>query len=142
MSDVHLHPLTAEELAEVKIAVRALIDVLPPGDDERGKARALLMSASEKLDRHWCAWCPSEIRDLSAVAYNAVVNQGSGRFLRKMGDLQRAVNRYRPPVEEHFRAINEFEARQPRCSQLEGCEIRPGGAFHNAECAVEKTRRA
>lgn len=138
--DRHVHPLTAEEHAEVIFAVQVMISALPEGDDERGVARARLVEALAKLEAHWCAWCPVEVRDLYANAYNAFVNYGSGRERKKMGDLQRCLTSREPEVEQHFRDTNEWNAKQPLCARLPGCQIRPAGRFHDAECPVEKGR--
>lgn len=54
---------------------------------------------------HSCMWCPVEVRDLAAVAYNAVVNYGTARERQKMADLKEAVDRYRPAMDAHFAAL-------------------------------------
>lgn len=146
----YVHPLTPEEHAEVVLAVKVMIDVLPSEEafdgldimgDARTEARTRLVSALDKLEAHWCAWCPLEVRDLAAVAHNAAVNSGNERARKKMGDLFRALNAYEPIRDAHFRAINEWDAKQPLCDRLPGCGIKPGGHFHDPECAVEKSRR-
>lgn len=146
----YVHPLTPEEHFEVVAAVKAMIDVLPSEEafdrlgisgDVRTEARSLLVSALGKLEAHWCAWCPVEVRDLAAVAHNAVVNYGNESERKKMRALLQAINDYEPIRDAHFRAIDEWDAKQPICDRLPGCRIRPGGHFHDPECAVEKAHR-
>ncbi len=131
--NIYLHPLTSTELFEVKAAVDAMIEVLPEGDDERGQARVALVSAREKLDRHWCAWCPVDVRDLAANAHNAFVNHGSGRAQKKMADLGHAINHYQRDIDAHFAAVFP-DSLAPRCAHLVGCETRPGGTWHDTAC--------
>jgi len=137
----YVHPLTQEEHFEVVLAVKALMDVLPPGDDLRGEARARLESALQKLEAHWCPWCPAECRDLYAQAYNVVVNQGSERLGKKLASLTRSIPFRTRAVDEHFRETNEWNAKQPICTWLEGCRIGPGGRWHDPECPVETANR-
>ena len=72
---------------------------------------------------------------LMACAYNAAVNHGTSRGLRKMGDLIRAINRCERVegfvmltrlVEDGV--IGSFTA----CP--DECEMRPGGLFHAQDC--------
>jgi hypothetical protein len=140
-NEVYLHPVTYEERAEIILAVKAMIDVLPEGDDMRGQARERLVSSLTKLEAHWCAWCPVEVRDLTAVAHNAVVNHGTERGRRKMGDLARTVTHYRKPLDEHFRDSRTTQARRDDCTH-DGCEIRPGGTFHHGSCPKNPERKS
>lgn len=138
----HVHPLAPEEHAEVVLAVQARIGVLPEGDDDRGQARERLVGALEKLERHWCPWCPGETRNLYAIAYNVVVNQGSGRLASVvLASLQRTIPSTTDAVEQHFRETNDWQAKQPVCAWLDGCRIGPGGRWHDPECPVEKANR-
>lgn len=133
----HVHPLTPEEHVEVVLAVKAMIDVLPEGDDMRGEARDRLVSAVAKLEAHWCAWCPNEIRGIYAEAYNVVVNQGSARLAKKLASLTRYIPYATRGVDDHFRETNEWHAKQPTCTWLDGCRIGPGGRSHDPACPVE-----
>lgn len=137
----HVHPLTQEEHFEVVLAVKAMIDVLPEGNDRRGEARARLVSALDRLERHWCPWCPMEIRGLYAEAYNVVVNQGSERLRKKLASLTAYIPHATRQVEEHFRETNKWQAKQPICMWLPGCQVRPGGRFHDPDCPVEIAAR-
>lgn len=83
---------------------RALRDpsILIPRDSDVWTMIAEAARAHSERDAHLCPWCPDEVRDLFAVAHNVVVNRGNERFAKKLGDLERAVNRYRPALERHF----------------------------------------
>ena len=129
--------LTDEELAWIAEGLDVMIGAL--GDDVED--RDYLVKARAALERHSCWLCPAEARDLLANAHNAVVNYGSARERKKMVDLVRAVNRYDRDCDAHFRATNDVHAEQPRCARLEGCEIRPGGTFHNPECPADSANR-
>lgn len=70
-----------------------------------------------------------------ACAYNVVVNVGTSRLPRKMGDLLRAVNHYERcsgTVKLEFlkgaSVIDGYQSCPPEC------EVRPGGLFHVADC--------
>lgn len=73
--------------------------------------------------------------DLHACTYNAIVNHGTDRGVRKMADLTRSMNRYlraegREKLERlvHVGIIGTFTP----CS--EECEVRPGGLHHRIAC--------
>ena len=87
--------------------------------------------------------------NLHACAYNAAVNHGTQRGVRKMGDLIRALNYYervcgaaRLQFLVNVGVIAEFSP----CH--DACEIRPGGLFHVDGCEndanhpVYRARRA
>lgn len=72
---------------------------------------------------------------LMACAYNAAVNHGTARGLRKMGDLIRAIN--------HCERVEGFVKLTRLVEQgiidsftpcPEKCEMRPGGLFHVTGC--------
>lgn len=83
-----------------------------------------------------------------ACAYNAAVNYGTHRGVRKMGDFIRAINYYER-VEGHVKLdllvakgiITGYTLCPPEC------EMRPGGLFHAKDCEndhnhpVSKQRR-
>lgn len=76
--------------------------------------------------------------NLMACAYNAAVNHGTERGVRKMGDLLRAINSYERTIGLQkmqrlvaLGLITEFEPCSPQC------EVRPGGLFHVAGCENE-----
>ncbi len=59
-----------------------------------------------------CIWCPVEVRDLHACAFNAclAVEQAFElgaeyypRAVRKIADLREALNKYQPLADAHFR---------------------------------------
>jgi hypothetical protein len=68
-----------------------------------------------------CIACPIEVRGLGAVAHNAVcafeaAASGSGsweRAARKMAELRRAVDEWRPIVEAHFADPMHSHGRPP-----------------------------
>jgi hypothetical protein len=129
--------LSDEELAWIGEGLDVLLGAL----DETVMDREHLAAARAALDRHSCWLCPLEARALFANAHNAVVNYGSERERKKMGDLMRAVNSSERDIDAHFRATNDFQAQQTACARLAGCGIRPGGHFHDADCPVEHERR-
>lgn len=63
---------------------------------------------------HDCIMCPTSVRNLSAVATNALhqwdANKGDfpdwNRMGRKMEDIRRALESLRIPIDEHFEALN------------------------------------
>lgn len=70
-----------------------------------------------------------------ACAYNAAVNHGTPRGLRKMGDLVRAINEFER-IEgkvklELLVSYGVIESFNP-CPQE--CHMRPGGLFHAKDC--------
>lgn len=73
--------------------------------------------------------------NLMACAYNAAVNHGTDRGIRKMGDLIRAINSFER-IEGRCKldflvaqgVIDGYELCPP------GCEMRPGGLFHAGGC--------
>jgi hypothetical protein len=72
---------------------------------------------------------------LMACAYNAAVNYGTGRGVRKMGDLIRAINSCERA--EGFVRLTRLveqgiiESFTPCPAE---CEMRPGGLFHAQGC--------
>jgi len=83
-----------------------------------------------------------------ACAYNAAVNYGTDRGVRKMGDLIRAINHYErtrgAAMLAWLQQQGVIETWQP-CPP--GCVMRPGGLFHADGCendgnsAVSRGRR-
>ena len=73
--------------------------------------------------------------NLHACAYNAAVNYGSNRGVRKMGDLIRAINYYERAVGRaklDLLVSKGVIVGYTRCP--DECEIRPGGLFHAKDC--------
>ncbi len=73
--------------------------------------------------------------NFEACAYNAAVNHGTQRGVRKMGDLIRAINGYERTLGrwkmERLVDLGVIEGFKP--CKLE-CEVRPGGLFHVQGC--------
>lgn len=73
--------------------------------------------------------------NLNACAWNAAVNHGTQRGIRKMGDLIRAIN-------QHERVLGRVKLEAlVEAGVIEGftpcpaeCEMRPGGLFHADGC--------
>ena len=63
---------------------------------------------------HDCPACPTVVRDLYAVAYNAVTswradpNRAEARTARKMAELANVLERLRPIVDAHFEALHQW----------------------------------
>lgn len=78
------------------------------------------------------------VSDLYAHTYNAAVNAGTPRGIRKMDELIEAINRY-----ERIRGREKLEALVEAGVITEwkpcgnGCEVRRGGLFHEAGCENE-----
>lgn len=134
------HPMEAPSLEAKAEALRAalqgLVDFtethLPEDEGAKLALQHRLSIARQALDKgaHICPWCPVEVRDLSATAHNVVVNRGNSREGKKLVALQEAVNRSRRDIDRHF-AERDGKDYVP-C--LDGCEIRPGGLFHERGC--------
>lgn len=86
--------------------------------------------------------------NLFACAYNAAVNHGPDRGLRKMSDLIRAINHYErlegAAKLDYLVSQGVIDSYKPCPAE---CVVRPGGLFHAKDCEndsnhpVDRTRR-
>lgn len=73
--------------------------------------------------------------DFMACAYNAAVNYGSERGVRKMGNMIAALNRYeRAEGKAKLDRLRERGIIDNYTPCPDGCEVRPGGLFHVDGC--------
>lgn len=78
----------------------------------------------------------SATANLHAVTHNAVVNLGSERGRRKLGDLVRALNLYYRVEGRHKlqALVDRGVIDGPIRACPPECEVRPGGTFHAKGC--------